>query len=498
MNRIDNSSLRSLPAPVIRPGYQRDEHGAGIVHIGTGSFHRAHQAVYTDTALRTAGGDWRIIGSSLRSRAVSDQLNAQDGLYTLVSQDSDGAEVRIVGALGRVIFAPDHPAALIDAIAHENTRIVTLTVTEKGYCYDPAKSGLDLSNDLIIADLQRPEAPQSAPGFLVAGLRSRWRQSCGPITILSCDNLPDNGAVTQTVVLQLAAAFDPELARWITHNVTFPSSMVDRIVPATTDTGRQYVAEKLGVIDQCPVLTEAFSQWVIEENFAAGRPAWETGGATFVADVAPFEKMKLRLLNGSHSAIAYLGYVAGFEYVHDVMANPAFRALLRHLMDNEVTPTLDMPDTNLDDYKDQLIRRFADASLNHQTRQIAMDGSQKLPQRLLEPIREGLAAGRPIDCLVLSVAAWMRYVSGPDDSGKPIEVDDPFVEEFTRIRQRHSADPPSIAKALLEIRPIFGDQLPANSNFTRQVSNALTDLMRVGVMATMESTLNGIAGTAER
>ncbi len=493
-NRLQAASLESLPASVVRPRYRRQEHKPGIVHLGTGAFHRAHQAVYTDTALGAEGGDWRIIGASLRSRSTCDPLNRQGGLYTVVSRDVESEEFRVIGALDRVLFAPDDPAALIDVIASADTRIVSLTVTEKGYCYNPASSSLDTANELIKSDLLRPDSPRSAPGFIVAGLQSRRRSDAGPVTVLSCDNLPDNGVITRTVVLELADRIDPELTGWIERNVSFPCSMVDRITPATTDAGRQYVAQSLGVVDECPVLTESFSQWVIEDRFATGRPAWEAGGALFVTDVAPFEKMKLRLLNGSHSAIAYLGYLAGFEYVHDVIANPPFRDLIRVMMDTEVTPTLEATDFDVDAYKDELIRRFANPNLNHQTRQIAMDGSQKLPQRLLEPISERLSEGKPIHGLALAVAAWMRYVTGQDDAGTTIDVDDPLAKDFARIRRDHAEDPAAIAEALMAIRPVFGEKLPTNPAFWNPVTESLTQLMQTGVMATFESTLKRVNG----
>ncbi len=498
MITLKTSALDSLRVPVITPAYSPGEHQSSIVHVGTGAFHRAHQAVYTDTALGSAGGDWRIVGSSLRSRTTSDQLNHQDGLYTVVARDVDAEEVRVVGAIERVIFAPEQPRELIDAIGSPRTRIVTLTVTEKGYCYDPAAKALDESNALVAADIGNIDAPQSAPGYIVAGLRARRDIDAGPMTVLSCDNLPDNGNVTRRVVMQLADAVEPDLARWIEGNVTFPSSMVDRITPATTDADRRHVESALGMVDECPVMTESFSQWVIEDHFAAGRPSWEDGGATLVGDVAPFEKMKLRLLNGSHSTIAYLGCVAGYEFVHEVIAEPTLRALVRTMMDREITPTLDALDFDLGDYKDRLIRRFANASLNHATRQIAMDGSQKLPQRLLAPIRERLAAGQAIDCMVLAVAAWMRYVGGADESGAMPEVDDPLASQFEAIRQRHAGDPASLAQSLLAIRPIFGDELPEHPEFGQRVATTLAQLFTDGVETTVKATLAGTTGNPSR
>ena len=498
MNRLDSGALASMPASIATPDYSPAEHGVGIVHLGTGAFHRAHQAVDTDAALGRAGGDWRIVGSSLRNRSTSDLLNAQDGLYTVVVRDGDVEEIRVIGAIQRVIFAPEKPRELIDAIASPQIRIVTLTITEKGYCYDLGAQALDQSNPLIMADINNIEAPRSAPGFIVAGLRARRGRDGGPLTILSCDNLPDNGTVIRRVVLQLAEFVDPPLARWIAANVTFPSSVVDRITPAATSADRRYVESVAGVVDDCPVVTESFSQWIIEDNFAAGRPRWEIGEATFVGDVAPFEKMKLRLLNGSHSAMAYLGCVAGYEFVHEVIGEPSLRDLVRALMDREITPTLDALEFDLDKYKDQLLRRFANHSLNDATQRIAMDGSQKLPQRLLAPIRERLDAGRPFDCLALAVAAWMRYVSKAGESGSRHEIDDPLASQFATIRQRHAGDPAALARELLAIRQIFGDRLPEHDGFSRQVTEALTQLFTGGVRATVRTTLDKIASDPSR
>lgn len=494
MIRLNGGALTSLPASITTPDYRPAGHRAGIVHLGAGAFHRAHQAVYTDTALGGAGGDWRIVGSSLRSRATSDALRAQDGLYSVVARDGDSEEIRVIGAIERVIFAPERPRALIDAIASPQTRILTLTVTEKGYCYDFGAQALDQSNPSIMADMDNIDAPRSAPGYIVAGLRARRGRDAGPLTVQSCDNLPDNGAIARRVVLQLAESVDAALARWIDANVTFPSSVVDRITPAATGTDRRHVESALGAVDSCPVITESFSQWVIEDDFAAGRPPWEIGGATFVGDVAPFEKIKLRLLNGSHSAMAYLGCVAGYRFVHEVVREPSLGALVRALMDREITPTLDALDFDLDAYKDQLLRRFENHSLHDAVRRIAMDGSQKLPQRLLAPIRERLDAGRPIDCMALAVAAWMRYVSGADESGARHEIDDPLAPQFAAIGQRHAGNPAALARALLAIRPIFGDRLPEHDGFRRQVAAALTQLFAGGVLATVKKTLDKIAG----
>lgn len=497
MTLLTSDAVAKLPAAIAIPAYARDKHEAGIVHIGTGAFHRAHQAVYTDAALGATGGDWRIIGASLRTPTICNWLANQDGLYTVVSRDSDAEELRVIGAIERVIFAPENPALLVDAIGTSKTRLVTLTVTEKGYGYDATMRGLDRSNEFVRADLSRPDLPpRSTAGFLVAGLRLRMQRRAGPLTILSCDNLPGNGEVSRNVVTQMAESIDPKLAGWIDSNVAFPSSMVDRITPATTDADKRYVAGALGVTDQCPVMTEKFSQWVIEDRFAAGRPGWEAGGAVFVENVEPFEKMKLRLLNGSHSAMAYLGYVSGYRYVHQVIAVPAIRRLIQTMMDREITPTLDVPDFDIEAYKEEILRRFANRSLNHETRQIAMDGTQKLPQRLLNPIRDRLAASQPIDCLALAVSAWMRYVGGPDEAGAEISIDDPLSGQLNSISSRCRHNPVALADSLLGIRAIFGNDLPADPRFRDSVQTSLIRLYSEGVTKTVGAVLAGLPDTA--
>lgn len=489
MKRLCTETLSLLPGDVRQPGYEAEQHQAGIVHIGTGAFHRAHQAVYTDTALAESGGHWRIVGASLRSKTMHDQLRDQDGLYTVTSRENETQEVRVIAAIERVIFAPDRPQELIDQIADPMTRVVTMTITEKGYCFDPATQSLDGSNKLVAKDLRNIDSPKSAPGYLVAGLLARREKASGPLSILSCDNLPDNGTVTQTVVMQLASSIDPALATWIDGNVTFPSSMVDRIVPATTNAELAFAANKLGVVDQCPVLTETFSQWVIEDQFAAGRPAWEAAGANFVSDVKPFENMKLRLLNGSHSAMAYLGNVAGIQYIHEVISRPLFARYIQAMMDDEITPTLDVPGFDLVDYKRQLSRRFANSAVPYETRQVAMDGSMKLPQRLLETIRERQQTGASIDYLALAVAGWMRFVSGQDEAGNRIELNDPIADQLAGIRDNYRREPAAMVNALLTIRSVFPEELSCNRNFRETVTQSLASLYEHGVEETISRAL---------
>ncbi len=427
--RLGPDTLAAVPAAVARPRYDRSGLEVGIVHIGLGAFHRAHQAVYTDDALGAGAGPWGICGVSLRSPEVRDALAPQSGLYAVAVRDEEGERLRIVGSVTEALVAPEDPAAVLRRLADPRVRVVTATVTEKGYCHHPATGEIDDRHPAIRHDLGNPTQPRTLPGFLVEALRRRRAAGTAPFTVRSCDNRPSTGAVTARVLRAFGALLEPDLDHWIEDNVACPSSMVDRIVPATTADDRTRIAAALGVEDAAPVVTEPFSQWVFEDRFPTGRPAWDRFGAEPVADVRPYEAMKLRLLNASHSCIAYLGYLSGYQTVAETVADPAFTRFVAALMDEEVTPTLRMPaGADLAPYKAALLERFANPALKHRTWQIAMDGSQKLPQRFLATIRDRLAAGAPFDRLALGVAAWMRYVRGVDETGAPIDVRDPLAE----------------------------------------------------------------------
>lgn len=480
--------LASLPADTVVPRYDRRALKTGIVHLGLGAFTRAHQAFYTEAALnRAGGGAWGITGVSLRSPDTRDALAPQGGLYTVAVRSGEGEALHIIGSVTELLVAPENPEAVLVRMAAPDTRIVSLTVTEKGYCHDPATGALNEANPGIVHDLANPAQPQTAIGYLVEALDRRRKAGLAPFTVLSCDNLPSNGDTVAGIVRRFAALRDAALGDWVATNVTFPNSMVDRIVPATTDADRANIGVRLGMSDAWPVMTEPFTQWVIEDKFTAGRPAWELEGAELVEDVRPYEHMKLRLLNGSHSTLAYLGYLAGYETVSDTMADPAFAKLVRDLMDLESTPTLHVPPgADLGRYKDALIARFKNPALRHRTWQIAMDGSQKLPQRLLGTIRDRLAAGQPISRLALGVAAWMRYVTGIDEKGQAIDVRDPLAGEFARLAGASGPHAEPLAAALLGIRAIFGDDLPANPAFTGPVIAALGQLYAQGARKTVE------------
>ena len=484
-DRLSSATLDRLPGGVARPGYDRGALATGIVHLGIGAFHRAHMAAYTDAVLAAGDHRWGILGASLRSPDTRDALAPQDGLYTLAVRDAAGERLEVVGSVVRLLVAPEDPEALLAAMSAPETRIVSLTVTEKGYCHSPATGTLDERHPDVVHDLAHPEAPRSAPGFVVEALRRRRAAGLPFFTALCCDNLPHNGATLRRVLVRFAELRDPDLGRALAEGLRCPSTMVDRIVPATTDRDRAGIAAALGAEDAWPIATEPFTQWVIEDDFALDRPAWDLAGATFVRDVAPFELAKLRMLNGSHSTLAYLGYLAGHETVADTMAAPGFAALVRGLMLEEAASTLPpVPGLDLVAYADSLVARFRNPALRHRTWQIAMDGTQKLPQRLLGSVRDRLAAGAPIDRLALGVAAWMRYATGRDERGEAIDLRDPLADELRR-RTAGLEDAAAISDSLLGLDAVFGRDLPADQRFTGAVTAALSSLLREGAAATV-------------
>jgi fructuronate reductase len=477
MQRLCEATLRSLPADVARPAYDRAAIATGIVHLGIGAFHRGHEAVYTERALAAGDPRWGIVGASLRSPDTRDALRPQDFLYTVAARDAEGESLQIIGALRDVLVGPENPEALIGAMADPRVAIVSLTVTEKGYCLDPATNALDEDHADIRHDLASPQRPRSAPGYLVEALARRRAADIAPFTVLCCDNLAHNGQAAATVARQLASLRDRDLARFIEQEVAFPSTMLDRIVPATSADDRHAIASRLDVADAAPVVAEAYTRWVIEDRFTAGRPDWGAAGAELVGDIAPYEAIKLRLLNASHSAMAYLGYLAGYATI----ADPDFRGFIQQMMDDEVTSTLALPARiDVAAYKRTLIARFANTAIRHRTWQIAMDGTHKLPPRLLATIRDRLTAGAPFPRLALAVAGWMKYVAGIDERGAPIDVRDPLAERLQTIVAATGPAPARLAPALLAIAEVFGSDLPRELRFVSAVTEALQHLSAVG------------------
>ncbi|WP_226664625.1 mannitol dehydrogenase family protein [Microbulbifer aggregans] len=492
--RLNNSILENLPPEVIKPAYDRNEVTPGIVHLGIGAFHRAHQAWYTENRIAAGEKDWGIIGASLRSPGVRDQLVPQNGLYSLVEKSNAGTKVQIIGAVSDVFVAPESPSQLLELLAREEIRIVSLTITEKGYCHDPASGNLNPKHPDVVQDLENPEQPKSALGFIVGALKLRKERGLPGFTVLSCDNLPSNGKLLGRVLVQYAKLVDAELAAWIAQNTTTPATMVDRIVPATTDADRDELEALMGCRDEAAVMAEPFSQWVVEDNFLRGRPEWDKAGATFVDDVEVYELIKLRLLNGSHSMLAYSGYLAGFETVADVMAEPAFNKLALHFMKTEATTSIDVPaDFDVAAYQAELIERFENRALRHRTWQIAMDGSQKIPQRWLGTLRHQLDKNGPIEVLSFALANWIRYVSAVDESGNAIEVSDPLAAELKALCDRYKPEgAKALAEAFLAFTPVFGEDLRNSERLLPAVADWLEKLAERGTLACVQSSFGTV------
>jgi len=475
-----------LTAKATLPDYDRNRLIPRIVHLGFGAFHRAHQGVYTDILAAEHNSDWgycevNLIGGE---QQIAD-LKQQDNLYTVAEMSADAWTARVVGVVKKALHAQvDGLESVLAAMCEPQVAIVSLTITEKGYCHSPATGQLMLDHPMIAADLQNPHQPKSAPGVVVEALARRKAAGLAAFTVMSCDNMPENGHVMRNVVTAYARAVDAELAAWIEQHVTFPSTMVDRIVPAVTADTLDKIENLTGVRDPAGVACEPFRQLVIEDNFVAGRPQWEKAGAELVSDVIPFEEMKLRMLNGSHSFLAYLGYLAGYQHINDCMGDENYRVAARALMLNEQAPTLKVQGVDLTRYADLLIERYSNPALRHRTWQIAMDGSQKLPQRMLDSVRWHLAHNSRFDLLALGVAGWMRYVGGVDEQGNAIEVNDPLLAVIQQAVQ-NSAEGESRVEALLAIEAIFGNELPQVALFTQAVKDAYQTLLAEGAKATV-------------
>jgi fructuronate reductase len=485
LHRLCDHVVAGLPPQVTRPTYDRHEVRPGIVHLGLGAFHRAHQAVYTDDRLAAGERDWGIIGLSLRSPDVRDALAPQDGLYTVLQRSAEGDRARVIGAVLEAVTVPSTPERAMAALVDPCTRIISLTVTEKAYCLDAATGSLDETHRGIVADLRRDRFPATVPGLLVEALRRRRESGAGPCTILVCDNLPSNGETVARIVAGYARLYDPQRGDDIVGATAFPCTMVDRIVPATTEADRAAVA-RLGYRDAWPVVAEPFSQWVIENHFAAGRPHWEDAGASMVTDVRPFELMKLRALNGAHSSLAYLGAVAGLETVADAMAEPALARFLRDLWDEDLLPAIPaVPGMDLAAYTAQLQERFRNPAMRHRLQQIAMDGSQKLPQRLLLPALDRLRQGHLPSRIALTVAAWMRFLLRRDERGSPYEISDPLAGRLTAIVAGAGENAAALAAALFGVREIFDPALAGDAGFCGLVVRHLESLLEHGVRRTL-------------
>ncbi len=447
------------------PTYDRAALAPGVVHISVGSFHRSHQAAYFDALARRGHAGWGLVGVGLRRREMKEALTAQDGLYTLVTRGPDGDTARVVGVIVRYLFAPEESAAVLDAMADARTRVVTLTITGAGYGVDPATGA-------VAAE------PGSALELIVEALDRRRRAGRRPFTVLSCDNMPANGALARTAVVACAARRDPCLARWVAEHVAFPSSMVDRITPTTSPADRHFVARAFGVDDRWPVVTEPFSQWIVEDAFCDARPPLDEVGVQFVSDVRPYALIKTRLLNGSHSALGYLGSLAGYVRTDEAMADLAFAGYVRRMMEDEIAPLLPCVGMDLAAYGEELRARFANPAVADRLSRLCRNGSTKVPAHVLSSILEARATGRPHGLLTLAVAGWCHHLRGPGANGSRVELDDPAGPRLRALARAGGCDP----RPLLADEAIFGS-LGGCPDFAEAVQRDLLDLETRGARA---------------
>lgn len=485
-------SLANLPAIAARasvPAYDRASLKAGIVHFGVGNFHRAHMAVYLhELFTRGRDLDWAIIGAGVMSsdRKMRDTLKAQDFLTTVVEQDVARSAATVTGPMVDIITAPDF-GRIVATLADPAIRIVSLTITEGGYFIDPATGKFDPTHPAITADAADPDHPKTVFGLIIAGLKARRAAGLSPFTVMCCDNIPGNGEVTEATVCGLAKLSDPAFAHWIHENVAFPNAMVDRITPATGEREIAIARDTYGIEDGWPVFCEEFKQWVLEDRFPLGRPALEEVGVTFVPDVAPYELMKLRILNGGHAAIAYPAALMDIHYVHGAMENPLIRAFLAKLENEEIIPVVPpVPDTSLADYYSLIERRFANPKIGDTIPRLAQDGSNRQPKFILPSTADRLAKGLDVVGLALVSALWCRYFEGVSDSGKAIVFNDVNADRLQAAALASRQDP----KAFLALGDIFGD-VGINPRFVTRFSQALASLRENGTAATLQKYLDG-------
>lgn len=496
ISKLNERSLSQLPDAVRVPRYVRSAVTPGIVHIGVGGFHRAHQALYLDNYLEQhPGSDWGICGVGLLEfdQKMRDVMAAQDCLYTLVERWSpgtglrpspDGDTARVIGSITRYLFAPDNRQAVIDTLADPQCRIVTLTITEGGYYVIEGSGEFDANHPTIQHDLRHPDAPLGVYGFLTAALAQRRQRGIPPFTVLSCDNIQGNGNITGKMLTAFARLQNPDLGDWIAEQVAFPNCMVDRITPATTPADRDMVADQFGIDDSWPVVAEPFLQWVVEDRFCNGRPDWESVGVQMTDDVHPYELMKLRLLNTSHLLIGYLGSLKGYTYIHEAMADGQIRQAVERLMD-EVTPTLrPVPGIDVEQYKQTLIERFSNPKIRDQLARLCLNSSAKLPKWMLGSLHETLAQNGAIGFMAFTVAAWFRYLNGKDDNGQDLPLDDPMADILLERARSGGADP----MPLFKLTELFGD-LPQSSRFVEAVTTYLHQLYKSDTQTTLTKLL---------
>lgn len=483
--KLSNANLSSLPANVRVPTYDRSRVGQRIAHIGVGGFHRAHQCVYNDDLLhQNAGSEWGLCGIGLLpvDSRIGEVLHSQDCLYTVVERSAAGDKARVIGSIQNFLHAPGNPNAVLEKLASAETAIVSLTITEGGYYVHQGTGEFNAEHPDIQNDLAHPHEPKCAFGYLAEALERRRDRGLVPFTIMSCDNLQGNGDMVKKMLLAFIELRDPKQRNWLEQNGAFPNSMVDRITPATTDEHRALVREVFGIDDAWPVMTEPFRQWVIEDHFVQGRPAWEQVGAQFTSDVLPYEKMKIRLLNASHQAICYVGMLQGYEFAHEAMADQRITKLMRTMMDVEVTPVLsEVPGIDLSQYKATLIERFANPAIRDQLGRLGTEGSARIPKFVVPSIIDELKRDGPIKLLSLTVASWFRYLSGKDDAGKSMPMNDPMLDQLREAAIAGGKDP----RRLLAMRQLFSEEVANNPRFGKEVEEALASFYEKGTAATL-------------
>ena len=487
MTPLNKTTLSEVGSRVPVPSYDRGEVSTGIVHLGVGGFHRAHEAMYVDALLNEGRAtDWGITGVGLlpQDRAMHEVMKTQDCLYTLVVKQLDGTtEPRVIGSIVDYLFAPDDAEAVLGRMTDPATRIVSLTITEGGYHVNQSTGSFDDSDPAIQADIAGDGPPTTAFGFITEALARRRTAGTEPFTVMSCDNIQGNGTVAHDMITAFATLRDPDLGGWIGQHVAFPNSMVDRITPVTTDADRKSLTQDYDIEDGWPVVCEPFAQWALEDHFPLGRPEFERVGVQVVDDVEPYELMKLRLLNASHQALCYLGYLSGYRYAHEVCSDPLFSKFLLDYMDHEATPTLEpVPGVDLDDYKHQLIERFANPEIKDTLARLCAESSDRIPKWLVPVIQQQLANGGEVRRSALVVAAWARYAEGVDEAGDPIDVVDRRRDQVMGRARRQRDEP----LAFLEDTDLFAD-LHDQPDFTEDYLAALASLHSHGARATLEA-----------
>ncbi len=484
---LNEANLALLPKEVARPNYDRSQLKAGIVHFGVGGFHRAHQAMSIDRLLNLGlAGDWAICGVGLLEgdRRMAEVFKRQDNLFTMILKHADGRKVpTVLGSIIDYLFAPDDAEAVIEKLAHPDTKIVSLTITEGGYNFDRVTGEFDATNPGVIADLRPGSAPTTIFGFITEGLLRRRERGIAPFTMLSCDNIPGNGDIAKQMFTAFARLKNADLADWITSEVAFPNSMVDRITPVTSPEDIELAQKLTGLEDAWPVVCEPFFQWVIEDHFTLGRPPLEQVEVQFTNDVMPFELMKLRLLNASHQGLCYFGYLSGYRFAHEAMADPSISTFLRRYMDEEGTPTLPpVPGVDLTAYKDALIARFSNSEIRDTLARLCAESSDRIPKWLIPVVREQLAAGRQVTLSAAIVASWAKYAEGIDEAGEQIVVVDPLKAELVPLAKSQREN----RLAFIQNEKLFGD-LATNPVFVEAYLAALNSLIEKGAHATVVS-----------